>query len=110
MATLVRKRHAPRGAVVPLPIPREGLFNLDVDDPIWADVGLDDDDVNPDGTSASTPRWLSDNKVRVGIRGMLQLDRCLEEGERLIEERAVLEEWAGTEWKAIMLARDHARQ
>ncbi|KAF8135243.1 hypothetical protein K438DRAFT_1911669 [Mycena galopus ATCC 62051] len=57
-----------------------GLWQLDVDDAIFEDVGLDDpDDQEP-------PLWLRDEKVRAGIKARLELDRCDEEDARLHRE------------------------
>ncbi len=71
----------------------KGLYQLDVDDAIWQDIGLDDD--------AAPARWLVDNKVRAGIRAMLQKDRCGEEAPRLLRERRHLRVWFAIEWKAV---------
>jgi hypothetical protein len=65
-----------------------------VDDAIWQDVGLNDVDGDP-------PRWLTDDKVRSGIRAMLQKDRCQEEAPRLLRERGHLQIWFATEWKVV---------
>ena len=113
LANLIRTHRAPAGAVAPVPLPSEDVFDLDVDDPIWADNGLDDDDNDNDDNTADgvprhSPRWLSDENVRLGIRGILQRDRCLEEEERLIQERADLETWAAVEWESIQAANVHA--
>lgn len=100
MERLIRQRKAPSGAVVPLSINRERLFELDVDDEIWQDIGLDDSsDANP------VPRWLGDEQVRRGIRAMLELDRCEEEENRLKLERCALQEWFQEEWSCIIDAR-----
>ncbi|KIJ58130.1 hypothetical protein HYDPIDRAFT_58535, partial [Hydnomerulius pinastri MD-312] len=42
MQALIRQKKAPRGAIAPLPIARDGLFKLDVDDDVWQDLGLGD--------------------------------------------------------------------
>ncbi|KIJ08728.1 hypothetical protein PAXINDRAFT_88440, partial [Paxillus involutus ATCC 200175] len=68
LMALIRQRKAVRGAVMPHYIPREGLFELDVDDDIWQDVGLTGDEAEP-------PACLADDKVRVGIRDLLEKDR-----------------------------------
>ncbi|KAE9383043.1 hypothetical protein BT96DRAFT_770065, partial [Gymnopus androsaceus JB14] len=85
MATLIRQKKAPRNAISPVRIEMEGLFNLDVDDDIWLDIGLgyDDDDDNGGGIGSAPPLWLSNDNVRAGIRAMLDRDRCLEERKRL---------------------------
>ncbi|KIJ05959.1 hypothetical protein PAXINDRAFT_57246, partial [Paxillus involutus ATCC 200175] len=76
LMALIRQRKAVCGAVMPHYIPREGLFELDVDVDIWQDVGLTGDEAEP-------PAWLADDKVRVGIRDLLEKDRCIEEEMRL---------------------------
>ena len=81
------------------------MFSLDVDDPIWDDVGLDEDN-HTEAVSVAVPAWLGDEAVRSGIRGLLQLDRVEEEEARLRHELSVLEEWLDIEWRAIKLARD----
>ncbi|KAG2122530.1 hypothetical protein BD769DRAFT_1629198 [Suillus cothurnatus] len=91
LRSLIQQRRAPPSAVPPHIIPRDGIFQLDVDDDIWQDVGLDDDPLNP-------PAWLSDDKVRNGIQLQLEADWCNEEEARLMRERAVLQEWMLAEW------------
>jgi len=103
LRALIRQRKAPTGAIPPLPISRDGIFQLDVDDEIWQDVGLEDEVMNP-------PRWLADEDVRQGIRLLLDLDRCLEEEGRLIRERCVMQEWMITEWKALQRAQQLASE
>ena len=95
---LIRQRKAPPGAIAPLHISREGIFQLDVDDEIWQDVGLEDEVANP-------PRWLADDNVRQGIRLLLDHDRCVEEENRLSRERCVMQEWMITEWTTLESAR-----
>ncbi|KAJ7867489.1 hypothetical protein B0H14DRAFT_2177689, partial [Mycena olivaceomarginata] len=79
LAKLIKDGKAPAGSTAPLPIPSKGLWQLEVDDVIFLDIGLDDADDN-DG---EPPPWLCDEKMWVGIKGMLQLDRCDEEDARL---------------------------
>jgi hypothetical protein len=43
LVEIIRAKKAPRGAVAPLAIEMNGLFKLDVDDDIWQDVGLTDE-------------------------------------------------------------------
>jgi hypothetical protein len=100
LTTLIRKRRAPVGAIAPLKIQRDGLFQLDVDDNIWQDVGLDDENSGP------IPRWLGDDNVRQGIKFMLQLDRCEEEERRLKKERRAIQEWMREEWAKVENAID----
>ncbi|KAJ7708199.1 hypothetical protein B0H17DRAFT_1156047 [Mycena rosella] len=91
IAKLVQEGKAPRGAVAPQPIPAKGIWQLDVDDGIWQDVGLDDDDT---GSAMEPPPWLSDEK----------LDRCDEEDGRLKKERCSLQEWFAEEWAIVNIA------
>ena len=98
LALLIRQRKAPAGAIQPQEIPREGLFKLDVDDEIWQDAGLNDDHYG------IAPLWLSDERVRHGIRNLLEFDRSKEEEVRLCRERCALQEWALEEWKVIKIA------
>ncbi|KAG2115662.1 hypothetical protein BD769DRAFT_1363277 [Suillus cothurnatus] len=101
LQSLIQQRRAPPSAVPPHIIPRDGIFQLDVDDDIWQDVGLDDDPLNP-------PAWLSDDKVRNGIRLQLEADWCNEEEARLMRERAVLQEWMLAEWDSMQTALNKA--
>ncbi|KAG1845352.1 hypothetical protein F4604DRAFT_1884323 [Suillus subluteus] len=94
---LITTYNAPPSAVPPHIIPCDGVFQLDVDDDIWQDVGLDDDTLNP-------PAWLSDDTVRNGIRLQLEVDRCNEEEARLMWERAVIQEWMLAEWDSTQTA------
>ncbi|RDB16358.1 hypothetical protein Hypma_002976 [Hypsizygus marmoreus] len=90
---------APSKAVIPSKIEREGLFKLDVDDDIWQDIGLDDDNLN-----GVIPAWLGDENTRKGIKAMLELDRCVEEEQRLAMERCTLQEWLLEEWNSLLAA------
>lgn len=101
LRSLIRQHRAPPSAVPPHIIPRDGIFLLDVDDDIWQDVGLDDDTMMP-------PAWLSDDVVRNGIRLQLEVDRCMEEEARLMQERSVIQEWMLAEWEAIQGALNNA--
>ena len=74
----------------------DNLFNLDIDDDIWQDVGLTEAD-----NSSEPPLWLCDDNIRMGIRAMLERDHCLEEEARLIKERWSLQEWFAEEWKIL---------
>ncbi|KAE9384417.1 hypothetical protein BT96DRAFT_960902 [Gymnopus androsaceus JB14] len=92
MDTIIRQNKAPRNAIAPVKIEMEGLFDLDVDDDIWLDIGL-----------GAPPLWLSNDDVRAGIRAMLDRDRCLEERKRLLDERSAMQEW----FKRGMESSDH---
>ena len=70
MNDLICLHKAPRNAVAPHPIEIKGLFNLDVDDEIWDDIGLNDD-----SEAENLPLWLSDENIHKGIKGILLRDR-----------------------------------
>ncbi|KAF7341438.1 hypothetical protein MVEN_01880900 [Mycena venus] len=93
IATLIKAKKAPADAVALTPIPTKEIYQLDVDDAIWQDIGLDQD--------TEPVLWLSDNNVRSGIRAMLQKDRCGEEAPRLLRKRRHMQIWFATEWKAV---------
>ena len=69
VAKAIQKRRAPRNAIPPRPIPMKELFNLDVDDEIWQDVGLDETT-----DLEQPPLWLCDGAMRKGIQGILVRD------------------------------------
>lgn len=65
MAMLIKQKKAPQNAIAPSKIDMDSLFDLDVNNDIWLDVGLGYDD--DDADSAVPPLWLRDNKVCSGI-------------------------------------------
>ncbi|KAJ7220486.1 hypothetical protein GGX14DRAFT_532534 [Mycena pura] len=81
------------------------LWQLDVDDDIWQDIGLDDDD---DVRTKEPPLWLCDERVRSGIKAVLELDRCDEEDYWLITERCSMQVWFAEEWEVVNLAMEEA--
>lgn len=97
LRTLSDQGHAPRNVVLPQPVKIKGLFDLDVDDEIWQEIGLDDEDV-------SIPAWLGDQNVRDGIKFCLEFDRCVEEKQRLCRERSAMQEWMREEWACLAAA------
>ncbi len=96
---LINEGQAPRNAIAPLPIPAKGLWKLDVDDVIFQNVGLDEREAGE--AADEPPLWLSDERVRTGIKAMLELDRCEEEDARLRRERRALQVWFAEEWEVI---------
>jgi hypothetical protein len=94
---LIRARKAPAGSVAPLPLARESLFKLEIDDPIWNDAGLYE--ANSDG---SMPSWLGNDNVRKGIRAWLMVERCDEEIARLQDECCSLHTWFQDEWNVLI--------
>lgn len=97
LASLIKRRKGLPGAVPPTPIARDGLFKLDVDDDIWQDIGLNDEDTG----DTDVPLWLGNDDVREGIRARLELDRCVEEEDRLGKERCAMQEWMAEEWDVL---------
>ena len=102
MWDLIHRNKAPVGAVVPRDIEHDGLFELDVDDDIWQDVGLDEthDD--------APPQWLSDEGVHEGIKALLEYDRCVEEEVWLVRERCAMQDWMLEEWNVNSQAQQTA--
>lgn len=94
----IHHNRAPQGVFSPPRIDRSQLFNLDVDDDLWLDVGLG---VDEDEGSSDIPAWLGDDSVRQGIKTRLELDRCLEEEMRVQLERCALQEWFTEEWSCM---------
>ncbi|KAG6822178.1 hypothetical protein H0H92_014953, partial [Tricholoma furcatifolium] len=101
MEELIKTRKAPSHAICPQKIDTKGLYALDVDDTIWQDSGLNDDDDSP-----APPPWLANEKVREGIKVVLLYDRCLEERARLQHECRSMRIWFAEEWKVLNLAMD----
>ena len=97
---MIKKNKAPRGAISLLAIEMDGLFKLDVDDDIWQDIGLTDDLDD----SAKIPDWLGNDKVRKGIKVLLEYDHCLEEMQRIRHERVSMQEWFLEEWLVLQEA------
>ncbi|KAG2051809.1 hypothetical protein BDR06DRAFT_1060299 [Suillus hirtellus] len=95
--TMICQCKAPPGAIAPLHISCQGIFQLDVDDEIWQDIGLEDEIVDP-------PPWLANNNVCHSIRLLLDHDCCVEEENRLSHECCVMQEWMIMEWTALQSA------
>ena len=99
MQTLIQQKKAPKNSVAPLKIEMEGLFDLDVDDDIWLDIGLGYEEEEEDETIP--PLWLSNDMVRAGIRALLDRDRCREDSARILGERNAMQEWFSEEWQVV---------
>ncbi|KAJ7059947.1 hypothetical protein C8F01DRAFT_989075 [Mycena amicta] len=99
IVTTIKSDAQLRDMVPPRPIEPGKLWTLDVDDEIWEDIGLDDEEFGD-----VVPDWLGNEGVRLGIRAMLVLDRCDEEDVRLKKERIALQVWFAEEWQLIILA------
>ncbi|KDR66151.1 hypothetical protein GALMADRAFT_44200, partial [Galerina marginata CBS 339.88] len=94
---MIKSKRAPKGAIAPLAIDTNKLFEIDVDDDIWQDVGLTDDHDGHD----IIPGWLGNDDIRSGIKALLELDRCIEEETRLKKERLSMQEWFLEEWNVM---------
>ncbi|KAK7032693.1 hypothetical protein R3P38DRAFT_2520826 [Favolaschia claudopus] len=94
ITALINAKKAPVGAIPPRELPAKGIYQLDVDDDIWQELGLTEDDY--------APLWLRDENVRSGIRWMLQNERCDEEQHRLLRERRHLQIWFTAEWQGVL--------
>ncbi|KAH7102418.1 hypothetical protein BKA62DRAFT_617427, partial [Auriculariales sp. MPI-PUGE-AT-0066] len=97
---LVKKLHdlaTERRITFPLPqlLPPD-ILSLRDDPALLEDVWLG-------STEGNTPLWLSDPKVRIGIRAMHLLDRCNEESARLKREHSQLTDWLVNHWKRVQL-------
>jgi hypothetical protein len=97
LADMIQSKKAPLGAIAPLPIGMDSLFNLDVDDNIWQDFGLTDD--NDEGIEI--PPWLGEEWVKKGIKSLLDVDRSMEERRRLISECISMRQWMREEWVIV---------
>lgn len=105
MQRLIQQKKAPRNSVAPLQIEMEGLFDLDVDDDIWLDIGLGYEEEG----ETIPPLWLSNDMVRAGIRAVLDRDRCREDRERVLAERNAMQEWFSEEWQVVQVSMDRGK-
>ncbi|TFK61658.1 hypothetical protein BDN72DRAFT_934724 [Pluteus cervinus] len=107
MNKLAQQKKALVGSICPVKVPLDRLFSLDVDDSIWQDIGLNDETPSPTGDQTAKspsplpPLWLSNEKVRDGIKAMLERDRCIEEEMRLVHERRAMQVWFHEEWTVV---------
>ncbi|KAF8574524.1 hypothetical protein K439DRAFT_1649758 [Ramaria rubella] len=85
LAQHIESKCAPPNSFAPMQINLHGVFQIDINDPIWVDVG--------------------DNNVRSTITAMLELDRC-EEFERLKCEQTNMQTWFSDEWATVKWAYD----
>ncbi|KAJ3780706.1 hypothetical protein GGU10DRAFT_397699 [Lentinula aff. detonsa] len=94
LARLIEQHKATHNAVPPKPIDMDKLFSLDVDDDIWLDIGLGyDNDNDNDNDNTAPPLWLSNEKIREGIRALLDRDHC--------EEEHAMQQWFHEEWQVL---------
>ncbi|KAF9511214.1 hypothetical protein BS47DRAFT_1277405, partial [Hydnum rufescens UP504] len=86
----------PHNAVIPPPIEMKGLFSLDVDNDIWQDIGLADDEFG-----RQVPPWLGDEDVRNGIQIVQEIMNCHDELYLCECERSSLQHWFNDESAAL---------
>jgi len=98
MQGLIARGEAPIGATVPNHLSIEGLWDLDVDDDLWTDLAQGDQ------SQDDAPKWLYDEPTKQGIRAMLDLERSVEELERLGHERGVMFAWLQGQGRQLQLA------
>ncbi|KAJ7502581.1 hypothetical protein B0H11DRAFT_1712541 [Mycena galericulata] len=84
----------------PIPIPAALPTTLDA---LRSSPALHED-VWIQSASEPIPRWLEDHDVRDGIRSLHTIDRCVEEADRLNEERMSLRRWLGEELAVVAMA------
>ncbi|KAF9514834.1 hypothetical protein BS47DRAFT_1392096 [Hydnum rufescens UP504] len=97
MIKLRRWRGIPHNAVIPPPIEMKGLFSLDVDNDIWQDIGLADDEFG-----RQVPPWLGDEDVRNGIQIVQEIMNCHDELYLCERERSSLQHWFNDESAALI--------
>ncbi len=94
---MIVAKKCPPGAIAPIPIDTEVLFQLDIDDDTWQDLGLTDENDN----RIDLPPWLVNEHVRIGIKALLDFERCEEEERRIKYEREAMQDWFTEEWSVI---------
>ncbi|KAF9505181.1 hypothetical protein BS47DRAFT_1368265 [Hydnum rufescens UP504] len=75
----------------------KGLFSLDVDNDIWQDIGLADDEFG-----RQVPPWLGDEDVRNGIQIVQEIMNCHDELYLCEHERSSLQHWFNDESAALI--------
>ncbi|KIJ42045.1 hypothetical protein M422DRAFT_229336 [Sphaerobolus stellatus SS14] len=98
MEDLQRRKIAPAGVRVPARLQVKPLFRLDVDDNIWNDDGLLDED-------GEVPEWLGNQNIRDAIPAYLEKMRVIEERERLDTEVKAVQRWLQAETTALLNAK-----
>ncbi|KAJ7066078.1 hypothetical protein C8F01DRAFT_980902 [Mycena amicta] len=96
---LIQKKKVPPNTIAPERLDEARIFKLDIDDAIWLDVGLTDDD-------SELPEALLDPEIRRLISYLLQKRRAEEELHRLKQEHGHLRHYLATEWEAMENAID----
>jgi hypothetical protein len=103
LAGHIKANGALAGCVAPEQLNLKSLFEINIDDPIWFDAGLSEDN-----KESAVPCWLGDDDVRQGIVGLLEVDRCKEELKRLKHKCSNLQSWFAAQWESTMQAHRNA--
>ena len=99
MMKLCGRSSISKNAIIPPPIDMKGLFSLNVDNDIWQDIGLADDEFD-----GKVPPWLGDDNVRNSIQLMQEVKNCCNELRLCDRERSSLQQWFEEESAALMAA------
>ncbi|KAJ7055409.1 hypothetical protein C8F01DRAFT_1258582 [Mycena amicta] len=91
---LIAQKKVPANTRAPERLELDRIFELDIDDSIWLDVGLTDD-------GADLPEALLDPEVRSMICALLQKRRAEEELHCLRREHGHLRIYLASEWEAL---------
>ncbi|KAJ7061307.1 hypothetical protein C8F01DRAFT_987598 [Mycena amicta] len=92
---LMKQNKVPENTRAPERLSEEHIFELDIDDSIWSDIGLGDHE------ESEIPQALLDPEVREQIRYFNQKKRAEEELHRLQREHGHLRAHLACEWEAI---------
>jgi DNA-binding ferritin-like protein (Dps family) len=94
----IKSRRFPVGAHALEEIQLDQIWQLDVDDPIWQDVEVRDDE------GFTIPDWLGNEATQQAIRNRVENERCDEERNRLKAEMQNLQYWLREEAAVIEAA------
>ncbi|KIJ30222.1 hypothetical protein M422DRAFT_187417, partial [Sphaerobolus stellatus SS14] len=95
MKALKRKGHAPAVVRLPVRLETKKIFRLNIDDNIWDEDGLLDDE------GQEPPGWLANQRIRDAIPALLECDRITEERARLTREEKAAMYWLKEEKRRI---------
>ncbi|KAJ7053123.1 hypothetical protein C8F01DRAFT_1330923 [Mycena amicta] len=93
---LIAQKKVPNNTRAPERLREDHIFELDIDDSIWLDIGLAEDE-------GDIPEALLDAELRTLIRALLQKQRAEEELHRLRREHGHLRAYLASEWEAIQI-------
>ncbi|KIJ32651.1 hypothetical protein M422DRAFT_52780 [Sphaerobolus stellatus SS14] len=96
---LKQRKKSPLRARIPPKLKMKKMFRLDVDDDIWNNDGLQDEDDN-----CEPPGWLANEDIRKGITALLNRARAEEELERIKAEEDNAMFWLRSEVMRVQTA------